>query len=456
LFTKNSFGPFALWKSLLVPAFLLVSVAPIGITQPASNPSLAATPPLGWNSWDSFGSTVREDEVKANADYMAAHMAAFGWQYIVVDIAWYRTHGHNVRTYDPESYALDSYGRFVPRLNRFPSAANGNGFKPLADYVPRKGRKLGIHIMRGIPRKAVADNLPIYGSSSRAPDVADKNNVCKWLADTYGIDMSKPGAQEYYDSIAALYASWGVDYVKADDMSSPYQAAEIQALSTALRKTGRPIVLSLSPGPAPVAMVEDLRKWAQLWRISNDFWDNWKALKPQFEVTKVWAPFIRAGAWPDADMLPLGHFTSQVEVGKERNTNFTKDEQYTLMTLDAIFRSPLMMGGDLPANDAFTLSLLTNREVLRVNQHSTGNRPVLVDAQKALWVAETEAKGGYYVAVFNLGESPETYKYPWKDLGFGAPAYRVRDLWSHRNLGRMAMLTVTLPPHGAALYQAVP
>jgi hypothetical protein len=445
-----------LWPSLLVAAFLLVAVAPTGITQPASNPSLAATPPLGWNSWDAFGSTVREDEVKANTDYMAAHMAAFGWQYIVVDIAWYRIQGGNKRIYVPDSYTLDSFGRFGPVPNRFPSVANGNGFKPLADYVHHKGLKFGIHIMRGIPRKAVDDNLPIYGSSRRAADIADKSNVCTWRADTYGIDMSKPGAQEYYDSIAALYASWGVDYVKADDMSSPYQAAEIQALNTALRKTGRPIVLSLSPGPAPLAKVEDLRRWAQLWRISKDFWDDWKLLKAQFELTRAWAPFIRPGAWPDADMLPIGYFSPQVEVGNERNSNFTRDEQYTLMTLDAIFRSPLMMGGDLPANDVFTLSLLTNRDVLRVDQHSTGNHPVISDSQKAVWVAETEPKGGYYVAVFNLGESPETYKYAWKDLGFGAPAYRVRDLWSHRNLGQMEVLTATLPRHGAALFQAVP
>jgi hypothetical protein len=414
---------------------------------------------MGWNSWDCFGYTVREDEVKANADYMAAHMKAFGWQYIVVDIEWYtprvKTHGYIP---DPNNIALDSFGRFVPAPNRFPSAANGNGFKPLADYVHRKGLKFGIHIMRGIPRKAVDDNLPIAGSSHRAADVADKTNVCKWtgMVDTYGVDMRKPGAQDYYDSIAALYASWGVDYVKADDMSSPYQGAEIQALSTALRKSGRPIVLSLSPGPTPLEMAADVGKWAQLWRISHDFWDDWKPLKGQFELTRAWAPFARPGAWPDADMLPLGRIGIRAEVGNDRRSNFTPDEQRTLMTLWAIFRSPLMMGGDLPSNDASTLALLTNRDVLRVNQHSTGNRPVIVDPQKALWVAETESKDGYYMAVFNLGESPATYQYSWKDLGFSGPAYRVRDLWSHRDLGRAGVLKVTLPQHGAALFQAVP
>jgi alpha-galactosidase len=239
---------------------------------------LAPAPPMGWNSWDSFGPTVREDEVKANADAMAARLAKFGWQYIVVDIEWYqpkaRSHGYIARG----EVTMDQYGRFVPSSNRFPSAANDVGFKALADYVHSKGLKFGIHIMREISREAVEKNLPIKGTKFHAADVADKVNVCKWrdMEDTYGVDMSKPGAQAYYDSIADPYASWGVDYVKADDMSRPYRGPEIHALSVALRKTGRPIVLSLSPGPAPVDQYDDLKANAQLWRISNDFWDRWQ------------------------------------------------------------------------------------------------------------------------------------------------------------------------------------
>jgi alpha-galactosidase len=167
------------------------------------------------------------------------------------------THGYIPRG----AVTMDSYGRFIPSPNRFPSAVNGAGFKPLADYVHSKGLKFGIHIMRGIPREAVDKNLPIKGTPYHAADVADKTNAAKWegMEDTYGVDMSKPGAQAYYDSIAQLYASWGVDYVKADDMSRPYQKPEIHALSIALKKTGRPIVLSLSPGPAPVEEYEDLK-----------------------------------------------------------------------------------------------------------------------------------------------------------------------------------------------------
>src|SRR5271155_6093832 len=253
---------------------------------------LAPTPPMGWNSWDSFGPTVREDEVKANADAMAAKLAKFGWQYVVVDIEWFqpdaKAHGYIPRG----AVTLDEYGRFVPSPNRFPSAANGNGFKPLADYVHSKGLKFGFHIMRGIPREAVDKNLPIKGTTLHAADIADKINVCRWegMEDTYGVDMSKRGAQAYYDSLAELYASWGADYIKADDLSTPARASEILALHEALNNSGRPIVLSLSPGPFVREYADFLKTSAQLWRISDDFWDNWDSLKRQFEITHNWAP----------------------------------------------------------------------------------------------------------------------------------------------------------------------
>ena len=175
---------------------------------------------------------------------MAEHLAKYGWQYIVVDIQWYEPNaqGHDYKPGAP--LTMDEYGRLMPAVNRFPSSANGAGFKPLADYVHSKGLKFGIHIMRGIPRQAVEKNLPIKGTSYRAADVADKDNACRWNPDMWGVDTTKPGAQAYYDSIAELYASWGVDFIKADDMGSHlYQPAEIKALSHAIRKTGRPMVL---------------------------------------------------------------------------------------------------------------------------------------------------------------------------------------------------------------------
>ena len=266
---------------------------------------LAARPPMGWATWDCYGAMAGEEELKANAEYMAEHLARFGWEYILLDINWYEPQARTVSLPERPEPVMDAYGRLVPTTDRFPSASDGRGFKPLTDYLHNKGLKFGIHIMRGIPRAAVEQNLPILGTSYRADDIADKQNACFWCNNMWGIDMSRPGAQEYYDSIAALYAEWGVDYIKADDMSWPYRAEEIAGLSKAVRKCGRPIVLSLSPGPAPLERAEHLKARCQLWRISSDMLDYWDyapeqraSLKGVFELCRKWAPHIGPGVYP--------------------------------------------------------------------------------------------------------------------------------------------------------------
>jgi alpha-galactosidase len=420
---------------------------------------LDSTPPMGWNSWDAYGYTVREDEVKANADYMAKNLAHYGWQYIVVDIEWYtpRTKSNGYIP-DPTNVTLDEFGRLTPALNRFPSAAKGAGFKPLADYVHSKGLKFGIHIMRGIPREAVEKNLPVQGTHYHAADVADKIHVCTWpgMTDMYGVDDSKAGGQAYYDSIAELYASWGVDFVKADDMLSPFHASEIEALSRALRKTGRPIVLSLSPGPAPVEQAEFLRANAQMWRISGDFWDSWPSVKRQFELTHRWETHIHPGGWPDADMLALGRLSIRGEVGGDRHSRFTPDEQRTVLTLWSIFRSPLIFGGDLPSNDAFTLSLLTDSDVIAVDQHSSGNHQSYAKGTLIAWLADVPGGREKYVAVFNTGDSAESVDLSWADVGVNAKRAVVRDLWQRKNIGTREGIQENLKPHAAVLYKISP
>jgi alpha-galactosidase len=424
----------------------------------AANTILAPTPPMGWNSWDSFGPTVRENEVKGNADAMAAKLSKFGWQYVIVDIEWFqpnaRSHGYIPRG----AVTMDAYGRFVPSPNRFPSAANGAGFKPLADYVHSKGLKFGIHIMRGIPREAVDKNLPIFGTSFHAADVADKVNVAKWagMEDTYGVDMSKPGGQAYYDSIAKLYASWGVDFVKADDMSSPYRGPEIHALSVALKHSKRAIVLSLSPGPAPVDQYADLKANAQMWRISNDFWDRWLDVKNQFDLMKNWQGKVHRGGWPDADMLPLGHIGIRAERGNDRPSLLTHDEQYTLMSMWAIFRSPLMFGGDIGSSDEFTIGILTNPEVLKINQHSENGREVYREGDIISWTADVPGAPSKYVSVSNIGDSEKSVHLTWDAIGIKAKRAGVRDLWMHKELGRSGALTMSLRPHATALLKVTP
>jgi alpha-galactosidase len=428
---------------------LLVS-AHAGLAQ-----SVAPAPPMGWNSWDSYGTTVTEAQVKANADVMAATLKAHGWQYIVVDIQWYEPNaqGHD---YAPGAkLAMDNYGRLLPAVNRFPSAADGTGFKHLADYVHGKGLKFGIHIMRGIPRQAVEQNTAIEGTRYHAADITDKDNPCQWNPDMWGVDTTKPGSQAYYDSIAKLYASWGVDFIKADDMGSHlYQPAEIRALSLAIRKTGRPIVLSISPGPAPLSEAQLFEKYAQMWRISDDFWDDWKLLRKQFDYTRDWAEFVgKNDTWPDADMLPLGKLRVTAKEGGGSPSKFTADEQQTLMTLWSIFRSPLVFGGDLPNNDAATNALITNDEVLAVNQHSSGNHQVIEEGNLRAWIADVPGSKDHYLAVFNLGNDVVNVDLPWSKVGISAFILEVRDLWQRTSLGEKDRLLVTLRPHASALFR---
>ena len=410
---------------------------------------------MGWNSWDSYGTTVTEAQVKANADVMARDLARFGWQYVTVDIQWYQptARGHD---YQPGArLAMDVSGRLLPAPNKFPSAAGGAGFKPLADYLHAKGLKFGIHIMRGIPRQAVAANTPIPGTAYRARDIADTTNGCRWNPDMWGVDVTKPGGQAYYDAIARLYASWGVDFVKADDMGDhKFQPSEIAALRRALDKTGRPIVLSISPGPAPLAEAAFFAKHAQMWRISDDFWDGWTLVRKQFDFTAAWASRVGVGGgWPDADMLPFGRLRITDSAGRGSPTRLTRDEQRTVMTLWSIFRSPLIMGGDLPTLDDWTRSLLTNADVIAVNQHGRAPRQVLDRDGLRVWTSEIPGSTDRYVAVFNLDTLPRDVSIAWSEVGIRGRRQRVRDLWKGSSSSTADSLRATLAAHGSVLYR---
>lgn len=362
----------------------------------------APTPPYGWNSWDSYGPTVVESEVKANADYMSKHLKKFGWQYIVVDIRWYvendKAHGYNEKD---AIYVMDKYGRLLPSPLRFPSAANGKGFKSLADYIHSKGLKFGIHIMRGIPKEAVKKNTPVLGSKVKAQDIYNTEQLCGWLKDMYTVDYKKEGAQEYYNSLFNLYASWGLDFVKVDDLSVPYHQGEIEMIRKAIDQSGRKIVLSTSPGETPIKDAKHVMSHANMWRIVGDFWDNWTQLKEHFEVCNRWSPYIGNGHFPDADMLPLGRIGIRAERGDNRMCALSKDEQITLMSLFSIFRSPLMFGGDLPSNDDFTLSLLSNNNVLNINKYSKNNKQLFRKDNLVAWIADDTKSNDKFLAVFN-------------------------------------------------------
>jgi len=372
---------------------------------------------------------------------------------------------------------MDANGRLLPATNRFPMTAATRSFKPIADYLHAKGLKFGLHLLRGIPRQAVANKLPVLGTSYTAADIANTNSTCGWNGDMYGVDMSKPGAQEYYDSVFALMASWGLDYVKVDDLSSPYHKDEIEAIRKAIDHSGRKIVFSTSPGATPVSQGAHIEMNANLWRISNDFWDDWGALYSQFARMNSWTPFRGPGHWPDGDMLPLGN----VRAWQTRDdwTHFTKDEQFTLMSLWSIARSPLILGGNLPKNDDFTLALLVNDEVIAVNQNSVNNHQLFNTNNQVAWVADVPGSKDKYLAVFNTSPPPlargrrgaapavdpaaippttEPVKIsvPLADLGIIGTA-KVRDLWTHTDLGAVSgEFAPAINSHGAGLYRVSP
>ncbi len=361
----------------------------------------AKTPPMGWNSWDAFGTGVTEAQTRENADYMATHLKRHGYEVVTVDIDWF-VPGAKGFDYTPGvEIAMDAYGRPLPAPDRFPSAEPGKGFKPLADWTHRKGLKFGVHLLRGIPRKAVEKNLPILGTPYRAADVANRGDTCPWNPDMYGVDMTKPGAQAWYDSMFRLLASWGVDYVKVDDLSRPYHQSEIEAIRTAIDRSGRRIVFSTSPGETPLDAGPHVQTHANLWRVSDDFWDNWGALKEQFARLDAWTPYRGEGHWPDADMIPLG----AVRVGQsDEGSHFTPVEGRTLMTLWSIARSPLILGGHLPKTDPATLALLTNDEILAVDRSSTNNRQLWRKGDLVAWTADVPGSKDRYLALFNAGD----------------------------------------------------
>ena len=418
-------------------------------------------PPMGWNSWDCYGAGVTEDELLGNAEFMRDRLKQYGYQYVICDIQWYEPAAKGNVYNNFADLCMDEYSRLIPAVNRFPSSANGAGFKPIADKIHSMGLKFGIHIMRGIPRKAVHRNTRIYGTTARARDIASQFSLCPWNTDMYGVDTEKRGAEEYYDSLFKLYASWGVDFVKVDDIANtefspqnPYSAEkEIEMIRAAIDRSGRDMVLSLSPGPAPLNKAEHLSKNANMWRISGDFWDRWDKLLNMFSLCEKWYPYVKDGSFPDCDILPLGKLcidgSYMGDMG--RDSGFTKEEQKTMMTLWAVFRSPLFFGGELRLTDNYTLSLVTNPEVINVNQNS--EKPLFVYNKGGIAVWQTKIENCTAVAVFNLSDEENRHKLKLSDLGI-ENVRAVRDLWARKDISKCENdVTVSLKPHSSEFFE---
>jgi len=438
----------------------------------------AGTPPMGWNSWDCYGTTVTEAEVLANAGVLAERLRPAGWDTVVVDIDWYdptaRAHGYTERA----PIVLDGCGRQLPAPERFPSAAGGRGFGPLAASVHALGLRFGLHLLSGIPRLAVERDLPVHGTPWTARDAADTSVTCTWNPHNHGLDHAHPAAQAYLDGLVAQLASWGVDLVKLDDVLSPYRDAEIEAWARAIERSGRDILLSLSPGTGlSTVHLDHLRRHATMWRISDDLWDRWPDVHAQFARLARWAPLQRPGGWADADMLPLGRIGLRAERGEPRDSLLTLDEQRTLLTLWTMARSPLMIGGDLPSSREDTLRLLADPALGRVLRSSRDGREILrepdADGELIVWTAravpEPDVAGpgatpddgpGAYVALFWTGSGTHRAVVPVQSvLGLGTapsgpPGWTARDLWAGTPPGagparrHEGPIAVDVPSHG--------
>ncbi|HCI24353.1 MAG TPA: alpha-galactosidase [Lachnospiraceae bacterium] len=425
--------------------------------------NFAVTPPMGWNSYDYYDTTVNEAQIRANAEYMAKHLKKYGWEYVVIDIEWYSNDAGTQR--DKYQYIpfgddeMDEYSRFQPSPKRFPSSADGTGFTKLAEYIHSLGLKFGIHIMRGIPRKAAEQHCAVLGTTATANEIADANSICIWNPDMYGV-KNTPQGQAYYDSLIAMYAQWGVDFIKCDDIcdSRLYREEyfngwhETRMLHEAILKSGRDIVLSLSPGPAHIDLAWQYCEYANMWRITDDLWDDWKLLKNMFWRCEMWQDHVRQGCFPDCDMLPVGTLGGGFGNG-EWQTRFTKDEQKTLMTLWCMFRSPLMIGAELTKMDDWTLSLLTNEELLALmGEHCKGKQLRRTETE-AVWINVNSENNDTHVALFNLGDEEQTMTVSLEELE-ADKTYTLHELWDKTD----AQITgnevkAVVPAHGVKVYK---
>lgn len=423
----------------------------------ASN-TYALTPPMGWNSYDSYGASVTESEFLAAAKALKSQLQPYGWNTAVIDYLWFDSEDN-----------IDSNGRWLPSPTKWPSSAGGVGLKSVADQVHAMGLLFGIHIMRGIPRKAFTANSPIANSTYKAQDAGNSGDTCPWDSHNYGVRGNTAAGQAWYDSIFAQYASWGLDFVKVDDMISGtnYHQTEADAIRASIDKSGRSIVFSLSPGPMQTANLADLNADANMWRTVNDFWDTngLSNLTDVFNAAGNWQAqaTLMPGHWPDCDMLPLGYIGPRSPVGAGNRTGsmsaLSHASQVSVMSLWGIMPSPLMLGGNPTklSGDAWTTALLSNPEVLAVNQDASGTHAKRVSSSSTQQVWTRDLTGGRKaVALFNMGSSSATLSATFAQLGVtGTPA--VRDVWQRIDVsGMTAGLSASVPGGSAVMYVLSP
>ncbi|BBN14401.1 alpha-galactosidase [Marchantia polymorpha subsp. ruderalis] len=450
---------------------------------------LAASPPRGWNSYDSFSWLVTEQEFLANAEYVAQNLLERGYEYVVVDFLWYRKNETGASVHGGTDI-IDQWGRLQPDPTRWPSSKGGLGFSLVAERVHSLGLKFGIHVMRGISLAAVQANTSILGTeNARAQNIARLDDSCKWMPESFvGVNTSIYEGRAFIRSLYEQYASWGVDFVKHDCVfGTDLELEEVKTVSEILADLARPVLYSLSPGiGTSTDLAHQVGQYVNAYRVTGDTWDRWNQVRNHFDTARDFASSgltgasgLRGYSWPDFDMLPLGWLTDpDANQGPHRTCDLSETEQRTLMTLWAIAKSPLFYGGDLRNMNNFTLSLITNSIMLEVNAKSRNNMEVNVQYpssaarrmkasttnvdsdDKRVWAACGDS-GQVYLAVFNLGRREKTLAIPIDQI---IQALRQRDpqslwkcsgteAWTNESVEiEHGVLSIEVPSHGSYLY----
>ena len=426
---------------LLIALFFMA----LPIQSYAQSSSAKDTPLLGWNSYDAYGTHINGELTWKNLEAFIQKLKPYGYEYFVLDAGWYRYYDYKPGEIWPTDgdkmhLTYDEYGRFVPAEFYFP-----DGLDEIIAYAHKHGVKFGLHLMRGIPRVVVEENLPIKGTKYFARDIANKNDTCNWSSLNYGVDMDKPGAQEYYNSVVELLASWGVDFIKYDDIV--HKPREINAVANAIENCGRTIDLSISPGDDINPEYYDTYRRAAMIRISRDIWDLKEDLEISFERWETMLPYADKGFWLDMDMIPLGHIRVNYPItfnklnsgrGYDRMDYFSYAQKKTFMTQRAMAASPLFMGGSLISSPKIVFELITDTDMLACNQNGvTGKLIKRVETYSTkidIWKTEHKTNPGEgWIGVFNRNQYLELEKFDKEELGLKkGVSYKLYDIWGKR------------------------
>ncbi|MFF7125570.1 MULTISPECIES: alpha-galactosidase D [unclassified Streptomyces] len=449
-------------------AVVLALTAGLATTAPAAahadaRPGPAAKPYMGWSSWsmqsskypglnpDGDYSYLTEANVLKQTDALAAKLKKYGYEYVNIDAGWWRD-----KTWKP---AFDRYARQTPDPVRFP-----HGMKAVADHIHAKGLKAGIYLPVGLEKEAYGDGrVPIWhadGCTTADIVYGDLRTTNGWDS-AYKLDFARPCTQKYVDSQARAVADWGYDFLKLDGVGpgsfksgdNHDNVADVAAWQQAIAATGRPVHLEIS-WSLDIGHAADWKKYSNGWRVDTDVecycntlvgWEN--SVDDRFDDTPGWTRHAGPGGWNDLDSL---------DVGNGAMDGLTKAERQTYATLWAVAKSPLYTGDDLTGLDSYGLSLLTNKEVIAVDQGDTPPaRPVTPSDPQQVWAAKNP-DGSHTVALFNLADSPAAVTADWSTLGFTGSA-AVRDLWNHEDLGTYKnKITEALPAHGSRLFTVTP